>query len=457
MIVIIKFGDPLAQRMTMLSQRLATRLAARGIHYGWVVVAVTFMAALSSAAALGLPGALLQPLSREFGWSVDQISTALAVRFALFGLMGPFSAILIERFGVRHVMVTALTTIACALALVRHMHAFWQLVLLLGVMMGLGSGMTALVLNAVVSNRWFEGRRGLVMGLLTASSATGQLVFLPLGTWLIEHAGWRSALLPVMGSCALVAVAALLLVRDHPQELGLIPYGATPDASAHPSAHPSAQAPARVRVSAATPFLILATVRRDRVFWVLAGSFFICGLSTNGLIQSHFISLCGDAGLAAVPAASVLAMMGAFDLVGTILSGWLSDRYDSRYLLCWYYLLRGLSLAWLPSADFTLYGLSLFAMFYGLDWIATVPPTVRLASQAFGKERAPMVFGWIFAGHQLGAALAAYGAGRIRTLTLSYDPAVYAAAAACALAALLVLMGRRRAVKQALPAGAAAG
>jgi MFS family permease len=424
-------------------------MAARGFHYGWVIVAVTFLTALSSAAALGLPGALLQPLSREFGWSVDQISSALAVRFALFGLMGPFAAILIERFGMRNMMVTALTLIACGLALVRQMHAFWQLVLLLGVMLGLGSGMTALVLNAVVSNRWFDKRRGLVMGLLTASSATGQLVFLPIGTWLIEHAGWRTALLPVMASCALVALAVLLLVRDHPQDVGLAPYGADPATPAPP--------PAPMRMSAATPFLVLASVRRDRVFWVLFASFFICGLSTNGLIQSHFISLCGDAGLGAVPAASVLAMMGAFDLVGTILSGWLSDRYDSRYLLLWYYAARGLSLAWLPSADFTLYGLSLFAVFYGLDWIATVPPTVRLAGQAFGRERAPMVFGWIFAGHQMGAAVAAYGAGRIRTLLLTYNPALYAAAAACGVAALLVLMARRPVRPQPLPASAPVG
>jgi sugar phosphate permease len=421
----------------MLSHRLARWMAARGLHYGWVVVAVTFFTALSSSAALGLPGALMQPLSREFGWSVDQISSALALRFALFGLLGPFAAILIERFGLRQVMAAALALIATGLAAVRHVQAFWQLVLLLGVVLGMGSGMTALVLNAVVANRWFEQRRGLVMGLLTASSATGQLIFLPVGTWLIEHAGWRMALLPVMASCLVVGLAALLLVRDRPQDLGLAAYGAAP------SPTPPA-APVRTPVSAWTPFAILAKARGDRVFWVLFASFFICGLSTNGLIQSHFISLCGDAGLGPVPAASVLAMMGAFDLVGTILSGWLSDRYDSRYLLCWYYALRGLSLAWLPSADFTLYGLSMFAMFYGLDWIATVPPTVRLAAQAFGKERAPMVFGWIFAGHQLGAAVAAYGAGRIRTMTLSYDPAVYAAAAACMIAALIVLMARRR-------------
>jgi predicted MFS family arabinose efflux permease len=422
-----------------LSGTLARRLAARNIHYGWVVAAVTFCTALSSSAALGLPGALLQPLSREFGWSVDQISTALAVRFALFGLMGPFAALLMERFGLRNVMVTALALIAAGLGLVRHVTAFWQLVLLLGVMLGLGSGMTALVLNAVVANRWFEGRRGLVMGLLTASSATGQLIFLPVGTWLIEHAGWRTALLPVMASCLLVGLAALLLVRDHPQELGLHPYGA-----ASPAGGGAPVVPARVAVSVATPFKILASAGRERVFWVLFGSFFICGLSTNGLIQSHFISLCGDAGMNPVGAATVLAMMGAFDLVGTILSGWLSDRYDGRYLLCWYYLLRGLSLAWLPSADFTLYGLSLFAVFYGMDWIATVPPTVKLAAQAFGRERAAMVFGWIFAGHQLGAATAAFGAGRIRTLTLSYSPAVYAAAVACGVAALLVLLARRR-------------
>jgi len=419
----------------MLSRTLSAWMAARRFHYGWVVVAVTFFTALSSSAALGLPGALLQPLSREFGWSIDQISSALAVRFVLFGLMGPFAAILMERFGLRNVMVTALALVAFGLAAVRHVAAFWQLVLLLGVVLGLGSGMTALVLNAVVANRWFERRRGLVVGMLTASTATGQLIFLPVGTWLIEHMGWRTALLPVMATCALVAIAALLLVRDHPQELGLAPYGA-PET-------PVPAVPPRTPVSIRTPFAILSAAGSQRTFWVLFGSFFICGLSTNGLIQSHFISLCGDAGLGAVPAASVLAMMGAFDLVGTILSGWLSDRYDSRYLLCWYYALRGLSLAWLPFADFTLYGLSLFAIFYGLDWIATVPPTVKLTVQAFGKERAAMVFGWIFAGHQLGAAVAAYGASRIRTLTLSYDPAVFAAAAACLLAAAIVLLARR--------------
>jgi len=419
----------------MLSVPLSRWLGRHNIHYGWVVVVVCFLTALSSSAALGLPGALLQPLSREFGWSVDNISSALAVRFALFGLMGPFAAILMERLGLRAVMVTALGLIAAGMLLVTRMDQFWQLVLLMGVMLGVGSGMTALVLNAVVANRWFDSHRGLVVGLLTASSATGQLIFLPIGTWLIEHVGWRMALAPVLVSCAVVAAAAFLLMRDRPRDIGLLPYGADPSAVA------PAPAP---RMGWGAPFAILAEASRSRTFWLLAATFFICGLSTNGLIQSHFISLCGDAGMGAVPAASVLAMMGAFDLVGTIASGWLSDRYDNRMLLFWYYALRGLSLFWLPYSEFTLYGLSLFALFYGLDWIATVSPTVKLVAQRFGKEKAGLVFGWIFAAHQLGAATAAFGAGRIRTLMMTYNPALFAAGAACIVAALMALAIRRQ-------------
>ncbi|NVD73566.1 MFS transporter [Duganella sp. BJB1802] len=428
----------------MFAIPLSRWLQGRGLHFSWVIVAITFLTGLSSSAALGLPGALLQPLSKEFGWDVEQISSALAVRFVLFGLMGPFAAILMERFGLRNVVVTALTLVASGLALATRMTQFWQLVLFWGIMLGVGSGMTALVLSAVVSTRWFDTRRGLVVGVLTASSATGQLVFLPVGAWLIEHYGWRMAVIPVLLACAIVAVLVFLLMRNRPGEVGLAPYGAPADplTGIAPVAPPAAP----MRVTFATPFKVLAEAARNRVFWILFGTFFICGLSTNGLIQTHFISLCGDAGLSAVPAASVLAMMGAFDLVGTIASGWLSDRYDNRKLLFMYYGLRGLSLFWLPYSEFTLYGLSLFAMFYGLDWIATVPPTVRLAGATFGKERAGMVFGWVFAGHQLGAAVAAYGAGRVRTMMLTYNPALFAAGAACLVAAGLILLIRKPAV-----------
>jgi sugar phosphate permease len=422
----------------MFALSLSNWLRRRGLHYSWVIVAVTFLTGLTSSAALGLPGALLQPLAAEFGWDVEQISSALAVRFVLFGLMGPFAAILMERFGLRQVVVTALTLVAAGMALATQMTQFWHLVLFWGIMLGIGSGMTALVLSAVVSNRWFDSHRGLVVGMLTASSATGQLVFLPVGAWLIERFGWRMAVIPVFAACALAAVLVLLLMRNRPNELGLTPYGAAPGTQVAPPM------PA-MHITFATPFQVLASVAGNRVFWILFGTFFICGLSTNGLIQTHFISLCGDAGLAAVPAASVLAMMGAFDLVGTIGSGWLSDRYDNRKLLFMYYGLRGLSLFWLPYSEFTFYGLSMFAMFYGLDWIATVPPTVRLVASTFGKERAGMVFGWVFAGHQLGAAVAAWGAGRVRTMMLTYNPALFAAGAACLVAAGVILLIRRTA------------
>ena len=439
----------------MIANSLSLRLQRRGIHYAWLIAALTFLTGLTSSAALGLPGALLQPLSREFGWGVDQLSSALAVRFALFGLMGPFAAILMERFGLRKVVVTALSLITAGSLLALGMTRFWHLVLLWGVMLGVGSGMTALVLSAVVSSRWFETRRGLVVGLLTASSATGQLIFLPAGAWLVEHFGWRMAVLPVLAACGIVALAVALLMRDRPAELGLAPFGASQpdtDAAATAAAPPQrAMAP-----GIAAPFRILREASGSAVFWLLAGSFFICGLSTNGLIQTHFISLCGDAGLGPVPAASALAMMGAFDLVGTILSGWLSDRYDNRKLLFWYYSLRGASLLWLPYSEFTLYGLSLFAMFYGLDWIATVPPTVRLAATTFGKEKAGMVFGWVFAAHQLGAAVAAFGAGQARTLLLTYNPALFTAGAACLAAALMVLAIRLRPANAVAPAAASA-
>jgi sugar phosphate permease len=275
----------------------------------------------------------------------------------------------------------------------------------------------------------------LVLGLLTASSATGQLIFLPLAAWLIDHVGWRMAIAPVAALCVVVFVLALALIRNRPDDLGLRAFGAAANVPA------GAATPAR-RLGMLEPITALASATRSPMFWVLAGTFFVCGLSTNGLIQTHFISLCGDYGLAALPAASVLAMIGAFDFVGTIGSGWLSDRFDNRKLLFWYYGLRGLSLLWLPHSDFTLYGLSLFAMFYGLDWVATVPPTVKLASATFDRARGPMIFGWIFASHQLGGAVAAYGAGLSRTVLASYTPALYAAGVACILAAVSIMLVR---------------
>lgn len=415
----------------MISSRLAASLARRGVHYGWVVAGVTFLTMLVTAGAVGAPGVLILPLQREFGWQTSEISSALAIRLLLFGLMGPFAAALMNRYGLRRVTLTALALIAAGLFLSLAMDRVWQLVLLWGVVVGFGTGLTALVLGATVATRWFSHRRGLVIGLLTASSATGQLVFLPLLANLTEQVGWRMALCVVGLLLGVAALAVAALMRDRPADLGLAPLGET-------AIQPAPAAPAGASITGAA-FDALRIAARTRVFWVLFATFFICGASTNGLIQTHFIPLCADYGLAPVGAASVLAMMGVFDFVGTVLSGWLSDRYDNRWLLFWYYGLRGLSLLYLPFTDFTFLGLSLFAMFYGLDWIATVPPTVKLASARFGREHANLVFGWIFAGHQLGAASAAFGAGLSRTTLATYLPAFFAAGALCLVAAALVL------------------
>ncbi len=420
----------------MASTALAAALARRKIHYGWVVVAVTFLTMLVTAAAMGTPGVLIVPLEREFGWDNAQISTALALRLLLFGLFGPFAAAFMNRFGIRRVILCALALIVTGFLASLMMRQVWQLILLWGVVVGIGTGLTAMVLAATVATRWFNHRRGLVTGLLAASSATGQLVFLPLIAELTTHFGWRMALVFVCGLLAVTAMVALLLMRDRPSDLNLPLYGET-------TVMPPPVAGVGLLSLLASPLVVLRDAARVPIFWVLFGTFFVCGCSTNGLIQTHFITLCHDYGLAATAAASVLAMMGVFDFIGTIGSGWLSDRFDNRWLLFWYYGLRGLSLLYLPFSDFTFYGLSLFAVFYGLDWIATVPPTVKLTADRFGRERAGMVFGWVFAGHQIGAASAAFGAGLVRTEYSTYLPAFFTAGALCIVAAFLVLTVRK--------------
>jgi MFS family permease len=433
----------------MLSSRLAASLGRRNIHYGWVVVAVTFLTMLVSAGAVGAPGVLLLPLQREFGWDTADISIALAIRLLLFGLIGPFAAALINRFGVKRMALSSLTLVALGLLLSLAMREVWQLILLWGVVVGFGTGLTALVLGATVATRWFSTRRGLVVGLLTASSATGQLVFMPLLSVLTEQTGWRVALTLLCGLLGLAALAILALMRDRPSDLGLLPFG-------EEGTVPAPSTPAAPSASVTMAALgALRDASKTRVFWVLFATFFICGASTNGLIQTHLIPLCVDFGVPEVRAAGLLAVMGVFDFIGTVGSGWLSDRYDNRWLLFWYYGLRGLSLLYLPYSEFTVYGLSLFAMFYGLDWIATVPPTVRITAERFGRERANLVFGWVFAGHQIGAACAAFGAGFSRSALQSYLPAFFVAGILCLIAALLVpTLGRRPAPPTPVPAQA---
>ena len=405
------------------------------LHYAWVVAGVTFLVLLVTAGVRATPGILMVPLESEFGWSRTAISGAIAINIALFGLIGPFAASVMSRFGLRRVILCALALLAGAVALSTQMRSEWHLVLIWGLLVGAGTGVTSMVLAAVVATRWFDERRGVVLGALSAANATGQLVFLPLLASLAESRGWRSATLLVAGAAVVVFAVVLVLMRDRPEDLGLRPYGQRPDANRVPPP------------AALTPLAALRVAARSRAFWVLAGTFFVCGASTNGLIGTHLIAACHDYGIPQVRSAQLLAMMGLFDILGTTASGWLTDRYSSRHLLFGYYTLRGISLLFLPATlDGGAAGLGLFAVFYGLDWIATVPPTVRLASEAFGRENTGVIYGWIGASHQLGASLAAFGAGAIRTRLGDYNLAFWIAGVLCVLAGLSFLTIGKRAL-----------
>ena len=401
-------------------------------HYAWMVIAVTFLIMLVTAGIRATPSVMMVPLEQGFGWSRTTISMALAINLALFGLMGPFAAAAMQRFGMRRTVLAALTVLAIAVALSGRMHAAWQMVLIWGVLVGSATGATSTTLGAVVVNRWFSQHRGLAMGILTASSATGQLAFLPLMAWVAEHRGWQTLVLLVALAAAIVLPIVALLLPEKPSAIGLRRLGEADDAAAD-----AAQSNANPIIIA---FAALKKASTFGDFWLLFFTFFICGASTNGYIGTHFIAMCGDYGLSEVRGAGMLAMMGVCDLFGTTLSGWLSDRFNNRVLLFWYYGLRGLALIFLPFAfGYQYFGLPLFGLFYGLDWIATVPPTVRLTTDVFGSRDAPVVFGWVVAGHQLGAAFAALGAGMLRSTLGTYTVATMISGGLCVVGAMLVL------------------
>ncbi len=414
----------------------------RPLHYAWIVAGVTFFTLLAAAGGRAAPGVMIVPLGNEFQWSRATVSAVIAVNIFLYGLIGPFAAALYQSFGLRRTMLLAMTLVGAGYGLSTLATHYWQFMLLWGVVVGTGSGMVATVLGAAVANRWFVQRRGVVMGLLTASAATGQLVFLPWLAAVVTVHGWRGAPLVVAAVAAITLPVIWRFMRDEPAEVGERPYGE----SESESEAARVQAPGNPAKLALT---VLADAVRVRDFWLLAGSFFVCGASTNGLIGTHLVSAAFDCGIPEVKSASLLAMMGVFDLVGTTASGWMSDRFNCRYLLFGYYGLRGLSLLFLPAALVgPSAGLLLFAVFYGLDWIATVPPTVRLCADVFGRERAGIVFGWVVAGHQLGAAFSAFMAGWLRTTSGTYTLAFMSAGALCLVAAIGVLPigGQRRAL-----------
>jgi MFS family permease len=402
------------------------------IHPGWIAVAVTFVTLMATAGFRSAPSVLIVPLEDAFGWSRSDISLAVAINILLFGLVSPFAAALMEKFGIRKVVMSALTTVSLGAFLTIFIQAPWQLIATWGVIVGVGTGSMALVFAATVANRWFVAKRGLVTGILTAAAATGQLIFLPGLSHLALTYGWKSVSLTVASFALLVIPFIYLFLRERPSDLGLLPYGAAADW----------QPPAKSELSAfalAIDTLKQSAKRKD--FWYLFGSFLVCGLSTSGLIGTHFIPAAHDHGMPTTLAASLLAMVGVFDVIGTVFSGWLTDRYDPRKLLFFYFALRGLSLFLLPSILFSSIEAStlVFVIFYGLDWVATVPPTIMLCRAVLGPQRASVVYGWVFVGHQIGGATAAFGAAVLRVNLGDYAAAFYISGAMCIITSYFVL------------------
>ena len=404
----------------------------RRVHPGWIAVAVTFVTLMATAGFRSAPTVLIIPLQDAFGWSRSDISLAIAINVLLFGLISPFAAALMEKFGMRRVVMSALTTVSLGAFLTIFIQAPWQLIATWGVIVGTGTGSMALVFAATVANRWFVAKRGLVTGVLTAASATGQLIFLPGLSHLAHTYSWKSVSITVSSFAMLVVPFVYFFLRERPADMGLLPYGAPLDW----------QPPAKSELSAgalAIDTLKQSSKRKD--FWYLFGSFFVCGLSTSGLIGTHFIPAAHDHGMMDTLAASLLALVGIFDVIGTLFSGWLTDRYDPRKLLFFYYGLRGLSLFLLPSILFSSIHPStmVFVIFYGLDWVATVPPTIMLCRAVLGPQRASVVYGWVFAGHQIGGATAAFGAAVLRVKLGDYAAAFYISGAMCIITSYFVL------------------
>ena len=424
-----------------MGPKLIARFFAGRVHYAWIVVAVMFAVILTSVGVRATPGVLIVPLQQAFGWNAAVVSGAISLNILLFGLVGPFAAGLIQVIGLKRTVLFSMALLVIGAGLSSFVTQIWQLYLTWGVLVGLGSGAGMVGLATAIANRWFVQRRGLVVGLLTAGNASGQLVFLPLLASLVVSHGWHSAPLAVAAVILGLIPLVMLLLPESPASVGLGAFGTTEVVELPPRS--------------GNPFVIaiagLARGAKSVDFWLLFTTFAVCGFSTNGLVATHLIPFCMDHGIPEVSAASLLAVMGVFDLFGTTLSGYLTDRYDSRILLFWYYGLRGLSLMALPFTNFDVVSLAVFSVFYGLDWIATVPPTVTLTNEVFGKKDAPVIVSWIVAGHQIGGALAALGAGETRYLTGSYLPAFIASGVACLVAALLVLrIARGRAAVAAL-------
>lgn len=402
-------------------------------HYSWFILIITFFSIIVAGITISSSGVFIDSFENEFGWDRPAIALAFAISLFLYGIAGPFMAALLEVLGIKKMMLASMATLMTGSLLTLVMTQSWHLSIIWGLIIGLGASLFLTVVSPYVSNHWFHKNRGLALGILTASTAMGQLILLPILATIINHHSWRWAMLLITALSIIALILIFLFMKNSPKDAGILPYGLEKEPEN------SIESPKGNPIRLAFNGLFAAV--RVKEFWLLAGSFFICGLSTSGLIGTHFISYCISFGIPLVTAASILSFMGIFNLIGTTLSGWLSDRFDNRWLLFWYYMLRGVSLVILPFAlmegSFTF--LMIFTVFYGLDWIATVPPTIGIARQVFGIHQSGIIYGWIFASHQAGAAAAAYGGGIIYKFFDSYTWAFFLAGVFCVLASLFVI------------------
>jgi len=399
----------------------------RRIHPAWIVTGITCLALLAVAGVRSSFGVFVHPLQHEFGWDRATISWAAVLSMILYGALGPLAGRLSDRHGPKVVLVASLLLVGVGVLASSTISRLWQFHLYYGVLTSLGAGGAAMVTAAAMTSRWFATRRALVMGLAGAAVSAGQLLVLPFAQQIEIWYGWRWSF-AVMGALLLAAVlpATALVFRNEPAEVGARPYGWT-----EVQASPASVADA----ARSTP---LGMAVRHPGFWLLAGSFFVCGYTSTGLIGVHLIPHAVDHGFPKMAASSAMGLMGAMNVVGTTLSGYICDRYGKRVPLALYYFLRGLSLFFLPAVT-DLTELNLFAIVFGLNYISTVPPTSMLTADLFGRRSVGMLFGWIFLAHQIGAGLASYVGGFVYDHTGTYDLAFLSAGVLGILAAGMVL------------------
>ncbi len=416
----------------MFSRQMKSFLDKMGIHFSWFMASIAFLIIFFSSASLATPGILMVEITKDLGWSIGDVSLAIGVLFLTVAFAAPFGASLMAIIGLTKVVIISGGLVILGLATLNFSYEKWHLLIGIGFFLGLSSGVLGLGFAATLATRWFDQRRGLVLGILASAFAAGQLVLIPLIAWIVESYGWRYGVLPPSIGCFLCVILFLLFGKNWPSDLGITPFGGKLNST---EGQP---------VKEGNPFTktinVLTSSSKHPGFWLLAATFFICGLTSNGLISQHFIPFCADINIGIVVASSYLALMGIFNFLGAMSSGWLADRFDNYNLLAIYYAFRGLSLVYLPYSSLDAFSLTLWAIFFGFDFIATIPPTARLSAMFFGKVDGPIAFAWIFAFHQLGAASAAYGAGEARDIILSYGPIFVIAGIACFFATAMLFV-----------------